>query len=93
MSAKDPGNLNIFTVALFTVFQMTQCIVLIVQCFYLQRSKGPSVLLSARDKRITITFHENQRLNIRNLYHKDGITEFEAPHNIIPHQIAETLKE
>ena len=72
MSAKDRGNLNIFTAALFTVFQMTQCIVLTVQCFYLQRSKGPSVLLSARDKRITITFHENQRLNIRNQYHKDS---------------------
>ena len=37
MSAKDRGNLNIFTAALFTVFQMTQCIVLTVQCFFIYR--------------------------------------------------------
>ena len=52
---------------------MTQCIVLKVQCFCLWRSKGPVVLLSTRDKRITITFQESQRLNIGNEYQNDAI--------------------
>ena len=72
MSAKDRSNLYIFTVALFIVCQMKQCIVLKVQCFYLRRSKGPLVLLSTRDKRIVIIFHEIQRLNIGNQYKKDA---------------------
>ena len=57
---------------------MTQYIVLTVQCFHLLR---------------------NQRLNIGNQYHKDAtllppgiIEKFEEPHNIIPHEIDETLK-
>ena len=54
-----------------------------VQCFYLRRSKAPSVLLSTKDKIIAITFHKNQLLNIRNQYHKDA-TKFEEPHNITP---------
>ena len=56
--------------------------------------------LSARDKRIARTFHENQRLNIGNQYQKDAtqfvpriIEKFEEPHNIIPHHIDETVKE
>ena len=61
MSAKDRVNLNIFTTALFIVCQTTQCIVLAVPYFYLRRNEGPSVLLSTRDKRVAITFHENQR--------------------------------
>ena len=48
MSANDHANLYIFTRDLFIVCQMTQCIVLKVQCFYLRRSKGPLVLLSIR---------------------------------------------
>ena len=63
MSPKHPGNLNIFTAALFIVYQMTQYIVLTVQCFDLRRNKVFSVLLS------TITFHKNQILNIENPYH------------------------
>ena len=38
MSAKDCANLYIFTVSLFIVCQMKQCIVLKVQCLYLRRS-------------------------------------------------------
>ena len=72
MSAKDRANLCIFTAALFTVCQMTQCIVLKVQCFYLRRSKDTLALLSTRDKRIAITFHEDQSLNIGNQYKKDA---------------------
>ena len=72
MSAKGRINLNDFTVALFTACHMTQCIVLKVQYLYLQRSKGPSVLLSISDIRVAITFHENQILNIENQYHKDA---------------------
>ena len=96
MSEKDCVNWNIFTIALFIVCQITQCIVLTVQCFYLRRNKGPSVLLSTRYKIVAITFHKNHRLNIGNQYHNDttnlasGIIEkFEEPHNIIPHQIHE----
>ena len=56
-----------------------------------------SVLLSTRGKRITITFHKNQKLNIGNQYHKDATElapgiKFEESHDIIPHQIDETLK-
>ena len=65
-------NLNIFTVALFIVCHMTQCIVLTMQFFYLRRNKGPSVLLSTRYKRVVIISHKNQRLNIGNQYHKDA---------------------
>ena len=68
--AKDRVNLYIITAALFTLCQMTQCIVLKVQCFYLWRSKGPLVLLSTKDKTIVIKFHENQRLNLGNQYKK-----------------------
>ena len=52
MSAKERANLYIFTVALFIVCQMKQCIVLKALYFYLQRSKGPLVLLSTRIKRL-----------------------------------------
>ena len=72
MGAKDRANLYIFKVALFTVCQMTQCIVLKVQCFHLRRKKGSFILLSTSDKRIAITFHENQRLNTGNQYKKDA---------------------
>ena len=72
MSAKDRGRLYIFTVALPIVCQMTQCIVLKVLCFYIQRSKGPLVLLLTRDKRIAIIFHETQSLDIGNQYKKDA---------------------
>ena len=70
MSAKDRANLYIFTAALFTVCNMTQCIVLKVQCFCLRRSKDTLVLLSY--KRIAITFHEGQSLNIGNQYQEDA---------------------
>ena len=52
MSARDCVNLNIFTVALFIVWQTTHCIVLTVQYLYLPRNKGPSVLLSTKNKRV-----------------------------------------
>ena len=97
MSAKDRANLNLFTVALFIICQATQHIVLSVQYFYLRRNKGPSVLSSARYKRVSIAFQNYQRLNIGNQYHTDvtqvplGIIEkFEEPHNIFPHQTDET---
>ena len=55
---------------------------------------------STRYKRVTKTFHKNQRLTIGNQYHKDAtnvtpriIEKFEEPYNIITHQIDETLKE
>ena len=70
MGAIDHVNLNIFTVALFIECQMTHFIVLTVQCFYLRRNKGPSVLLSTRVKRVSITFHENERLNLGNQFEK-----------------------
>ena len=47
-----------------------QCILLAVQCFYLRGNKDPSALLSTRDKRVAITFQENQILNLGNHYHK-----------------------
>ena len=72
MRAKYRANLYIFTVVLFIVCQMTQCIVLKVLWFYLRRSKGPLVLLSAKDKRIALIFHEILRLNIRNQYETDA---------------------
>ena len=100
MSAKDCANLYIFTAILLRVCRMTQCIVLQVQYFFRRKSKGPLVLLPTRDKRIPITFHKNQRLNIGNQYQKDvtqlapGIIEkFNESHNIIPHQIDKTVKE
>ena len=62
MSAKDRENLNIFTVALSTVCQVTQRVVLTVKSFYLQRNKGPSVLLGARYNRVAIISHKSQRL-------------------------------
>ena len=68
MSVKDCASLHIFTVVLFIVCQMTRCIVLKVQFLYLRRSKCHLVLFSTRDKRIVITFHGNQRLNIGNQY-------------------------
>ena len=61
INAKDRANLYIFTPALY-----------LVQCFYFRRSKGPLVLLLTRDKKIAITFHENERLNIGNHYQKDA---------------------
>ena len=51
---------------------MTQCIVLTVQCFNLRINEGTSVLLSTRNKRVAITFHENQRINRGNHHHKDA---------------------
>ena len=72
MSAKDRAHLYTFTVALSIVYQMTQCIVLKVICFYVRRSKGPLVLLLIRDKRIAIIFHETQSLDIGNQYRKDA---------------------
>ena len=72
MSAKDRANLYIFTAALFTVCQMTQCIVLKVQCFYLRRSKDTLVLLSTKDKRIAVAFREDQSLDIGSQYQEDA---------------------
>ena len=72
MKAKDRVNLIIFTEALFIVYQTTQCIALAAPCFYLRGNKDPLVLLSTRDKKIIITFHENQILNIENHDHKDA---------------------
>ena len=90
MSAKYPVKLNIITAALFMVCHMTQCIVLTVQCFYLRRNKGHSVLLSTKFKRAAISFHRIRKSNIGNHYHKyatylvPGIMEkFEEP-DIIP---------
>ena len=53
-------------ISLFIACQMTQCIVLKVQCFDLQRTKYPSFFLSTRIKKVAITFHEDQRLHIGN---------------------------
>ena len=61
ISVKDRANLYTY-----------RSFVLKVQCFHFRRSKGPLVLLSTMDKRIAITFHENQRLNIGNQYQKDA---------------------
>ena len=72
MSAKDCANLYIFTVALFIVCQMTQCIVLKVLCLYLRRSKGLLLLLSTREKKFAIIFHEIRKLNIGNQYQRDA---------------------
>ena len=52
MSSKDCVNLNIFAVALLVVWLTSQCIVLTGQCFCLWRSKGPLVLLPARDRSV-----------------------------------------
>ena len=41
-----------FYSTLFIVWQTTQCIVLTVQYLYLPRNKGPSVLLSTKNKRV-----------------------------------------
>ena len=84
VSAKDRVNWNIFTLALLIVCQLTQCIVLIVQCFYLRRNKGLSVLLSAKDKRVAISFHENQRLNLGIQYHKDATKVAPKNHLLFP---------
>ena len=51
---------------------MTQCILLTMQSFYLQRSKDFSVLLSTRVKSVTITLQENQRLNLGNQYERNA---------------------
>ena len=63
MGAKGHVNLSMFTVALLTVLTM--------RCSYLQRNKSPSNVLSTMDKRVIITFHQNQRLNLGNQYNKD----------------------
>ena len=60
MSAKDCVNLNISTLALFSVCQATQFI-----C-------GETILLSTRDKRVAITLHKIKILNLGNQYHKDA---------------------
>ena len=56
--------------------------------------------MSTSDKRIAITLHENQRLNIGNQYQKDAtyfvpgiIKKFEESHNVILYHIYETVKE
>ena len=73
MSAKDRGNLNVFTVALFIVCHVTQCTMhLAVQCFYLSGNKDSSVPSSTRDKMVAITFHESQILDLENQYHNDA---------------------
>ena len=101
MGAKDRKNLNILAEALLVVSQMTQCIVLTVQCIYLRINRGLPILLSTRDKRVAVTFHKNQRFNLRNQYHEDAtkvtpriIEKFEEPLIIpvIPQQNDETLK-
>ena len=62
-----------------------------------QRSFGS---FATRYKRVAKTLHKKQRLNIGNQYHNNAtylapgtMDKFEEPHNIIPHQIDETLKE
>ena len=72
MSTKDCGSLNVFTVALFIVCHVTQCIVLPVQCFYLSGNKDSSVPSSTRDKMVAITFRESQILDLENQYHNDA---------------------
>ena len=67
--AKDCINLNIFTLALFTVCQRTHCTALTTQCFYLRKNKGASVLLLTMHKRVAMTFCKSQRLNAGNQYH------------------------
>ena len=66
VSSKDCVTLNISTVSLFIVCQTAQCTVLTKKCFYLQRNKGPSALLSTKDKNVTIILQKNQRLNLEN---------------------------
>ena len=68
MSSRDRVNLNIFTIALFTARMSDDTI----NCFVLQGNKDPLVLLSSWDKKIAITFHENQIVNLRNQYHKEA---------------------
>ena len=60
--------------------------------FLFSEKQRSLVLFSIRDKKIAITFHEHQILNIGNQYQKDGIIE-KFEYNNIPHQIDETVKE
>ena len=65
MSAKDRLKSNIVPVTLFIVWKRTQCTVLTVQCFYIRRNKGPSVLLSAKNKRVAIKLYEKPKIKSR----------------------------
>ena len=65
---------------------MTPCIVMTALCIYLRRNQLPFILLCTRNKRVAITCHENQILNLGNQDYNDatkaapGITEkFEEP--------------
>ena len=58
MRAKD--GLNHYNSFVYSI-QMTECIVLTVQCFYPRRNKGPLVLLSIKFERVAITFYKSQR--------------------------------
>ena len=58
--------------ALFIVYQMTQCILLTLQCFYLRRKRSLPFFLSTKDKKVAISLQEHQRLNLGNHYHKNA---------------------
>ena len=65
MSVKDRWKSNIVPVTLFIVWKRTQCTALTVQCFYIRRNKGPSVLLSAKNKRVAIKLYEKPKIKSR----------------------------
>ena len=73
MSAKDHLNLYVLTVALFVECKATQCIVLTVNVFIQCTKVLYNVISKTRDKMDTVTFHENQKLNLENRYHEDAI--------------------
>ena len=65
MSDEDRINFDIFSVALLAVCQSAHCVLLSVQCFYLRRNQIPSFLLSIRNRKAALRFHENQILSLR----------------------------
>ena len=65
MSDEDRINFDIFSVALLAVCQSAHCVLLSVQCFYLRRNQIPSLLLSIRNRKAALRFHENQILSLR----------------------------
>ena len=102
MSAEDRVNLNGKHLCSSFAYGMSDDTVYCIDCatFNLWKNKGPQLVLSKWDKKVTTTFHKNQRLNIANQYHKDAtqvapgiIQTSEEPHNITPNQIHGTLKE
>ena len=101
-SAENRVNLNIFTVTLLTVCQMTQCIVLIMQFLYLWRSKGLGSVVN-KWKKVCHNIPrkpdtESRELLSKRCYigspwnHRKFEESLNIPH-IIPQHLDETLNE